>query len=539
MSAGPVTSPSGVTLSWGGDGAVWFRRSKGPAGLFELSPLSIGGSRPRLLSPGPFVFGPRRTTEALGHSLTAWYTATPSGVEQGFTVSHRPVGRAGSFSINLFYSSSLDPAVVAPGRLSFSGPTGPVMAYGPLQATDAFGHVVPALLSLGNGQLQIVVDDAGATYPLDIDSQITASRTPVASFSGRSGASFGESVALSADGGEALVGAQFANSAYLFAETAGTWSTTPVAIFRGGSGGFGATVALSADGRVALVGAPFTNSNEEGAVYVYKESASGWLTRPVATLSGRSGQFLGTAVALSGDGQEALVGAPTAGAGFGGAAYLYAERAGSWPATPIASFPSTSSGEGFGSSVALSADGRVALVGTQFTGSGHGAAYLYAESSGSWPTTPSARFIGSGDEGLGYSVALSADGRVALVGAPFESDVNGAAYLYTESAGSWPKAPAATFNGSLGQGLGSSVELSADGQVALVGGPGALLGGGTANVYSESAGRWHASPVTAFRGGSGESLGSSVALSADGRVALVGADTAYPGGAAFVYTSPR
>ena len=136
-------------MSWGRDGTVWFSRSKGPAGLFELSPLNRWGGRvPEVLSPGPFVFGPRRTTEALGDGLTAWYTTTPSGFEQGFTVSHRPTGRAGSFSINLFYSSSLDPAVVAPGRLSLSGSAGPVLAYGPLQATDASGRVVPTQLSL-------------------------------------------------------------------------------------------------------------------------------------------------------------------------------------------------------------------------------------------------------------------------------------------------------------------------------------------------------------------------------------------------------
>ncbi len=217
-----------------------------------------------MLSPGPFVFGPRRTTEALGDGLTAWYTTTPSGFEQGFTVSRRPPGRAGSFSLNLFYSSSLDPTVVAPGRLSFSGPAGPVMVYGPLQATDASGRVVPAQLSLADGQLQTVVYDAGSAYPLDIDARITASRTPVASFRGSSGASFGESVALSADGREALVGAQFADSgagaAYLFAKVAGTWGTTPVAIFEGSSDeNLGFSVALSADGRVALVGTPFAN----------------------------------------------------------------------------------------------------------------------------------------------------------------------------------------------------------------------------------------------------------------------------------------
>ena len=201
LSAEPVISPAGVTLSWGPDGTVWFSRSKGPAGQVELSPESMGRSRPRMLSPGPFVFGPRRTTEALGDGLTAWYSTTPSGFEQGFTVSHPPAGRPGSFSINMFYSGSLDPAIVAPGRLGFSGPAGPVLAYGPLQATDASGRVVPTQLSLtDDGDVQIVVHDAGATYPLDIGSRITASRTPVASFSGSSAASFGESVALSADG---------------------------------------------------------------------------------------------------------------------------------------------------------------------------------------------------------------------------------------------------------------------------------------------------------------------------------------------------
>ena len=134
-------------------------------------------------------------------------------------------------------------------------------------------------------------------------------------------------------------------------------------------------------------------------------------------------------------------------------------------------------------------------------------------------------------------MALSGDGQVALVGAPFASGENGAAYLYTESAGSWPTIPAATFTGSLGQRLGSSGPSRRDGQVALVGGPGALLDGGTANVYSESAGSWKTGPVAAFRerGRAPRLFGGALGRR---EVALVGADTAGPGGATFVYTSP-
>ena len=372
LSTEPVISPAGVTLSWGPDGAVWFSRSKGPAGQFELSPQSMGRSRPRMLSPGPFVFGPRRTTEALGDGLTAWYATVPSGFEQGFTVSQPPAGRAGSFSINMFYSSSLDPAIVAPGRLGFSGPAGPVLAYGPLQATDASGRVVPTQLSLtDDGDVQMVVHDAGATYPLDIDSRITASRTPVASFSGSSGASFGESVALSADGREALVGAQFANP---------SWRRLPICGDRrnlahhpGGDlhGQFGRGPRLlgGAVGRRpgGPGGHPVRQLQREGAAYVYEESAGRWPTSPVATLSGSPGEALGNSVALSADGQEALVGAPAAG--------TWRRRL---PLSPVGRFlaghphsqlPGQLRDEGLGSSVALSADGRVALVGAQFAGS--------------------------------------------------------------------------------------------------------------------------------------------------------------------------
>ncbi len=70
--------------------------------------------------------------------------------------------------------------------------------------------------------------------------------------------------------------------------------------------------------------------------------------------------------------------------------------------------------------------------------SGAGAAYLFAKVAGTWGTTPVAIFEGSSDENLGFSVALSGDGRVALVGAPFAGSRDSAAYLYTESAGSWP-----------------------------------------------------------------------------------------------------
>ncbi len=253
-----------------------------------------------------------------------------------------------------------------------------------------------------------------------------------------------------------------------------------------------------------------------------------------ATFAGALGsaEQLGASVALSGDGQVALIGAPAAAGG--GAAYLYVESGGTWPSTPTATFTGQPGSEGeIGTAVALSANGEVALVGAPgggFAPSNDGAAYLYVEAAGTWPSTPTATFAGApGSSGkLGSAVALSADGTVALVGAPVAS--YGAAYVYAGSGGNWSPTPAATFTGPPttdgGGEFGSAVALSAGGQVALVGAPGAGTSyDGAGYLYSESGAAWPSSPTAFFPGppGAGAEDGNSVALSANGQVALLGA----------------
>ncbi|MDA8295329.1 MAG: IPT/TIG domain-containing protein [Actinomycetota bacterium] len=271
---------------------------------------------------------------------------------------------------------------------------------------------------------------------------------------------------------------------------------------------------------------------------------AGLPTSPTATYNGTSNnEELGWSVALSANGEVALVGAPNdAITGPVGFAYLYVESNGAWPTSPTATFVGTASNAGFGASVALSADGSSVLVGEPYSASvGPGAAYLYTEPTGGWPTgdistsAATATFSGTGDDDLGSSVALSADGAVVLVGAGNANGGSGAAYLYTKATGSdWPtgdiptSAATATFGGTGDGALGSSVALSADGAVALVGAP--LVGNGAgqagaAELFSEPTGGWSgtASPTVTFDGSNGEFLGTSVALSSDGSEALLGA----------------
>jgi hypothetical protein len=391
---------------------------------------------------------------------------------------------------------------------------------------------------------------ASATYPSATLAATFAGATGSAE-------ELGASVAVSSNGLVALVGAPAANggdgAVYIYAQSAtGTWSPTPVATIPGPAGAkaeFGTSVAVSANGQVVLVGAPTggPGSPSGGAAYVYAGAGGTWPSTPAATFSGPagSGAKFGFSVALSGDGTIALVGAPVAG---DGSAYLYTGPGGAWGSAPATTFVGTDAGGEFGSSVALSADGQVALMGAPGAGLSYdGEAYLFAQSGSTWSSTPSATFPGPPGAGaeLGTGVALSANGQVALLGAGGASPAfDGAAFLYNESGGAWPPAPSVTFSGPLDSDawMGMSVALSANGQVALLGAP--VANDGASYLYAESGGVWPESPSSTFipPPGSPAAMGSTVALSGSATVAMMG-DAPYTGGDAidgdaYIYSLP-
>ena len=107
--------------------------------------------------------------------------------------------------------------------------------------------------------------------------------------------------------------------------------------------------------------------------------------------------------------------------------------------------------------MALSADGTTAVIGALGVNSNVGAAYVFHVSGeGSWATssTPTAILTNSGGASgsdFGVSVALSADGTTALIGANGVNSAAGAAYVFHvsgegSSASYW--APTATLTNS-------------------------------------------------------------------------------------------
>src|SRR5205814_1486577 len=92
-----------------------------------------------------------------------------------------------------------------------------------------------------------------------------------------------------------------------------------------------------------------------------------------------------------------------------------------------------------GSSVAVSGDGNTAVVGGPYDDGGAGAAWVFTRIGGLW-IQQGAKLVGAGAAGAagqGASVAVSADGSTAVVGGLTDNAQAGAAWVFTRSGGVW------------------------------------------------------------------------------------------------------
>jgi hypothetical protein len=251
---------------------------------------------------------------------------------------------------------------------------------------------------------------------------------------------FGSSVALSADGNTALIGGSFDNvdvgAAWVFTRSSSTWTQQGAKLTGAGESGvgaFGVSVALSGDGSTALIGGSGDNGNV-GAAWVFTRSGSTWTQQgSKLTGSGESGvgQF-GFSVALSGDGSTALISGYFDNSAVG-AAWVFTRSGSTWSQQGEKLTGGGEAGKGlFGRSVALSADGNTALIGGYEDNVGLGAAWVFTRSGSTWSQQGS-KLIGSeqiGQGGFGSSVALSADGNTALIGGYRDNSFIGAARVF-------------------------------------------------------------------------------------------------------------
>jgi FG-GAP repeat/IPT/TIG domain len=301
-----------------------------------------------------------------------------------------------------------------------------------------------------------------------------------------------------------------------------------------GPGQFGFSVALSADGTTALVGGHYDDAGGDafggkGAAWVFRRSGSSWIQETKLTGGQEKGHGgFGFSVALSADGKTALIGAPYDDDDHG-AVWVFTRSASTvW----IGSKLTVSGGRHFGLSVALAANGNTALIGAPGDDGGKGAAWVFARSGSR--STSQGKLLGgkNGERGrgdFGGSVALSGDGTTALIGGPYDDRSRGAAWVFRRSASGWGvQGQKLTGAPAIGKALfGVSVALSGDGNTALVGGDLDDGGAGAAWIFQRSGATTYTQlrklsrqNVVGGEIGAGE-FGDRVALSSDGGTALV------------------
>jgi hypothetical protein len=204
------------------------------------------------------------------HALQEWFATGPGGIEQGFTVVQRPAG-SGPLIISQAVSGGLSPHADSDGQAVILRSRGAQLRYGELSVIDARGRPVPARLAVAGGRLNISIDDARAAYPLRVDPVLTQQGAKLTGTGETGSGRFGISVALSSDGNTALIGANkdgFGGAAWVFTRSGSTWTQqgTKLTPLDGGFGDqFGSSVALSSDGNTALIGGPVDNSNAGAA----------------------------------------------------------------------------------------------------------------------------------------------------------------------------------------------------------------------------------------------------------------------------------
>jgi len=364
---------------------------------------------------------------------------------------------------------------------------------------------------------------------------------------------FGTSVAMSADGLTLAVGAPYEDSGALGiggnqADDSAT-SAGAVYVFVGNGRGtwtqqayvkasntdaddhFGYRVALSDDGDTLVVGAPREGSSatgvggnqaddslhEAGAVYVFgRDGAGTWAQQAYVKASNAGGgdpvgDRFGEALALSGDGTTLAVGAPyedsdasTIGGPQGddgfhtGAVYVFRRSgAGAWAQQAYVKASNAGTGDGFGTSVALSDDGDTLAVGARYENggspgvggdqtndvtSGAGAAYVFTRNIvDHWSQAAYVKASNPGEQDrFGTSVALSGDGQTLAVGAigeasggidPADDAATGAGAVYVFAlSGQWAQqAYIKARNPDAGDEFGIDLALDTHGDTLAVG----------------------------------------------------------------------
>lgn len=368
---------------------------------------------------------------------------------------------------------------------------------------------------------------------------------------------FGYAVALHRT--TAMIGAQQAKidghdavgAVYVFQQIDGVWTRTQKLVASDGVDFDTFGHAIVFNDTTALISAYSASVNDnygQGAVYAFTLINGVWTeTQKIVTNDGLPFDFCGYSLALSGT--TAIFGCDGATVGtqdFQGKAVVFDQSPdGTWTQGQTLVADDGGIGDIFGYSVSF--EGSTAVIGAYANNTYQGAAYVFGLTDGTWTQTQKlAAADGASNTYFGYATALS--GQTLLIGAwgsnPGGVDTQGAAYIFTESSGTWTQTQElVASDGGIGDKFGHSVALQ--GATALIGADGwsASSAQGAVYEFDGSGGTFvQTQTLVASDGAPADQFGLPVTL--DGDNALVGSwlwsapDNTLPGSAYFFTRAP-
>ena len=290
---------------------------------------------------------------------------------------------------------------------------------------------------------------------------------------------------------------------------------------------------LDVGGDLLAIGAPTEGT---GAAYVYRRTGAEWVLDARLIWDGAdAGARFGQAVATNGE--EVVVGAPGARSGSG-AAVMYTREGGDWTEVAVWTGAGEPERSGFGTSVDM--EGGLAAVGAPgemialLPGAGEpallpGSVHVFRHGSDGWAMESRLVPPAAGPAAMGWSVAVS--GGEVFAGAPLETGTGAVHHFMSD--GEWTLAHTIrAADAPVPAGFGMSVAASEDDVVVGA----ALIGGGVGGGWGfrrGASGDW--SEVAAF-GPGGPFNFYGMAVGVDGDMAVVGAPGAdYFEGTGFVF----
>lgn len=398
-----------------------------------------------------------------------------------------------------------------------------------------------------------IASGSGATYIYVKDSNSWRLQAYIKASNSDAGDAFGTAVSLSSDGNTLAVGAPFedgagnsigaddsdnaaenAGAVYVYKRSGDFWLQQGYikASNSGAEDRFGSQVYLSYSGSTLAVGAPMEDSMstdingdadndaavDSGAVYIFDFSGELWQQQSyIKAPNTDAGDGFGNAVAFDSTGNILVVGAEGEQSNaisingvqtdnqldFAGAAYLYSREGSGWSFDHYVKASNTKANQRFGTSIAISSDGKTFVVGATGEASGAaginndeldlsapdtGAVYVFFNDNDEWNQQAFIKASNAEPSDLfATSVALNADGSLLMVGATHEdgqaegTDGNeadnsaadsGAVYTFERKDNEWIQIKyVKAANTNAGDGFGRFVSLDASGNSLAVGAP--------------------------------------------------------------------